>query len=166
MLKRRGKKGENQEKKKLQIFFLFTHFYAGRKNFINKNCLFYAKFFAFEVKSYSPFFWVASSLSILCCNMPILVQLQKITNLIWLYWLTFKNHIKPCAYLDLNHGGSLNNGGFKIHTLGHATRRRSSCRSTRYDHIDAIIRPTVSNSRKTSCASCTTIFCIKKIQLE
>jgi hypothetical protein len=42
------------------------HFYAGGTNFINKKGLFYAKFFEFEVKSYSPFFWVASSLSILC----------------------------------------------------------------------------------------------------
>ena len=41
-------------------------FYWREKNFTNKSCLFYAKFVEFEVKSYSPFFWVASSLSILC----------------------------------------------------------------------------------------------------
>jgi hypothetical protein len=31
-------------------------FYAGGRNFNNKKSLFYAKFFEFEVKSYSPFF--------------------------------------------------------------------------------------------------------------
>ena len=31
-------------------------FYWGGKNFINKIGLFYATFFEFEVKSYSPFF--------------------------------------------------------------------------------------------------------------
>ena len=44
----------------------------GRKNVINKKGLFYAKFFEFEVKTYSPFFWVASSLSILCAFSNIL----------------------------------------------------------------------------------------------
>ena len=46
------------------------HFYAGGSNFISKKGLFYAKFFEFEVKSYSPFLGVASSLSILCNMNP------------------------------------------------------------------------------------------------
>ena len=33
------------------------HFYWGGKNFINKKCLFYAKFFEFEVKTQASFFW-------------------------------------------------------------------------------------------------------------
>ena len=47
--------------KKTSIFFL-KHFYVDWYNFYNKNCLFDANFFEFEVKSYSPFFLVASSL--------------------------------------------------------------------------------------------------------
>ena len=31
-------------------------FYTGRKNVVNKNCLFYPKFFEFEVKTFAPFF--------------------------------------------------------------------------------------------------------------
>ena len=69
-------------KKEFKFFSLaFTLFLTFKPLFINKNncvCtltriffslikngLFYAKFFEFEVKSHSPFFWVASSLSIL-----------------------------------------------------------------------------------------------------
>ena len=35
---------------------LNTYFYTGRKNFINKKGLFYAKFFEFEEFSIVPFF--------------------------------------------------------------------------------------------------------------
>ena len=49
-VKRMQKKGKNQEKKNFN-FFLFARFYTGRKNVTNENCLFYAKFFEFEVKS-------------------------------------------------------------------------------------------------------------------
>ena len=43
---KRGKKGEKRGKSREKnfIFFLFVHFYTGRKNFKNKYCLFYAKF--------------------------------------------------------------------------------------------------------------------------
>ena len=49
----------------VQICFLCMHFYLEWYNFYNKNCLFNEKIFEFEVKSYSPFFSVASSLSTL-----------------------------------------------------------------------------------------------------
>ena len=42
-VKRKRKKGENQEKK-LQFLF-FQHFYAVGTNFTNEKALFYAKFF-------------------------------------------------------------------------------------------------------------------------
>ena len=45
-----GKKGENQEKK-TSNFFLLMRFYTGRRNVTNKSCLFYAKFFEFEVNT-------------------------------------------------------------------------------------------------------------------
>ena len=41
-------------------------FYLEGRNVINKKGLFDAKFFEFEEFSQAPFFWVASSLSILC----------------------------------------------------------------------------------------------------
>jgi hypothetical protein len=44
---------KNSEKK--LHFFLFSRFYTGRKNFINKKGLFYAKFFEFEVKTHPSF---------------------------------------------------------------------------------------------------------------
>ena len=49
-LKEDGKKEENKEKK-TSNFFLCMRFYTGRRNVTNKSCLFYAKFFEFEVKS-------------------------------------------------------------------------------------------------------------------
>ena len=50
-VKRRLKKTVKSREKKTSNFFLFTRFYTGRKNVINKKGLFYAKFFEFEVKS-------------------------------------------------------------------------------------------------------------------
>jgi hypothetical protein len=47
-------------------FFLFRRFYWGGKNFTNKKGLFYAKFLNLKSKARHLFFWVASSLSILC----------------------------------------------------------------------------------------------------
>ena len=47
---KRAKTLKKNSEKKLK-FFLYTHFYWGGKNFINKKGLFYAKFFEFEVKS-------------------------------------------------------------------------------------------------------------------
>ena len=44
------------KQKKTSNFFLFSRFYTGRKNFINKKGLFYAKFFEFEEFSIEPFF--------------------------------------------------------------------------------------------------------------
>jgi hypothetical protein len=62
-------KNEQKSKKKNSEknfnFFLYMRFYWGGKKIINKKGLFYDIFFEFEVKSYSPFFLVASSLSIL-----------------------------------------------------------------------------------------------------
>ena len=54
-VKRRQKK-QGKSREKTSIFFLLTHFYTGRKNFINKKGLFYAKFFEFEEFSIVPFF--------------------------------------------------------------------------------------------------------------
>ena len=62
-------KNLKEQQKKLQIFFVWR-FYTGRKNFINKKGLFYAKFLEFEEFSVIPFFIVASSLSILLCKQP------------------------------------------------------------------------------------------------
>ena len=47
-----GKKREKNFK-----FFSKSRFYTGRKNFTNKSCLFYAKFFEFEEFFIEPFFW-------------------------------------------------------------------------------------------------------------
>ena len=55
-------KMSKNEQKSLKTAKKATIFYTGRKNIYNRNCLFYVKFFEFEVKSYSPFF----GLSILC----------------------------------------------------------------------------------------------------
>jgi hypothetical protein len=42
--------------KKTSKFFVCMRFYTGRKKFINKKGLFYAKFFEFEEFSIGPFF--------------------------------------------------------------------------------------------------------------
>ena len=57
MLKR-AKSLKNLKKtgEKNSIFFLFSRFYTGRKNFINKKDLFYANFFEFEEFFIIPFF--------------------------------------------------------------------------------------------------------------
>ena len=54
-LKEEGKKAKNQEEKTSKKN-LFMHFYTESWNATNKSCLFDAKFFEFEVKTYSPFF--------------------------------------------------------------------------------------------------------------
>ena len=49
----------NQQPTKLSMYvlpFLCMRFYTGRKYFINKNCLFYAKCFEFEEKCQASFF--------------------------------------------------------------------------------------------------------------
>jgi hypothetical protein len=75
-------------------------FYAGGRNFINKKGLFYAKFFEFEVKSYSPFFWVASSRSILCAsNKNILILYSIITIKVSSYE---KNRLKSKTLANIN----------------------------------------------------------------
>jgi hypothetical protein len=49
-LKEEGRKGKIRRKKTSKNL-LFRPFYTGRKNVTNKSCLFYAKFFEFEVKT-------------------------------------------------------------------------------------------------------------------
>jgi hypothetical protein len=82
------KTSKNEQKPKKTVkktfkFFVCMRFYWGGKNFIIKKGLFYANFFEFEVKSYSPFFLVASSLSILC---SLLGKKLKFAVTIWVFY--------------------------------------------------------------------------------
>jgi hypothetical protein len=53
---KRAKTLKNLKKTAKKNFnFFFRRFYTGRKNFINKKDLFYAKIFEFEVKTHPSF---------------------------------------------------------------------------------------------------------------